>query len=154
MMNTLEAQRCILNMIGGEYTERWPETIFDVIFGNHQFSYNDRMDIGTFLYGNMRSAHLVYTAVQSRLGVDPSHHDHMRRWLADIASGKYDERYYYFDVLLSDWYFLGGALNTKHNPPNPCVRLFNAWEAECCRVLRDDGRWPSLTEQRRFLDTV
>ena len=28
-----------------------------------------------------------------------THHDHMRRWLADLASGNFDDRVYYFEVL-------------------------------------------------------
>ena len=151
MMNTHEAQQSILNIIGGGYMERWPVTIINVLFGNAEYSYTNRRDIGTFLYGNVRDANLVYLAVREQLGNDPLHHDHMRRWLVDIASGKYDDKYHYFDVLLADWYFLGGALNTKRSPPSACVRLWNAWEVEWRRVRREEGRWPSLAEQSSFL---
>jgi hypothetical protein len=112
------------------------------------------MEMGTFLYGNVRDTNLVYHAVHEKLGSDPTHHDHMRRWLADITSGKYDDRYYYFDVMLGDWYFLSGALNAKRWLPSPCVRLMNAWELECQRVRRQEGRWPSLMEQCAFVGWV
>ena len=62
-MNTHEAQQSILNIIGGDYMERWPVTIINVIFGNAEYSYNNRRDIGTFLYGNVRDANLVYLSV-------------------------------------------------------------------------------------------
>ena len=150
-MRSCDARICILNIIGGQLLERWPPTFMEKLFGTHEFSYKDRMEMGTFLYGNVRDTNLVYYAVCERLGSDPKHHDHMRRWLADIASGKYDDRYYYFDVMLGDWYFLSGALNAKRWLPSPCVRLMNAWELECQRVRRQEGRWPSLMEQCAFV---
>ena len=105
----------------------------------------------TFLYGNLRDVDLVYAAVRLQLGVDPDHHDHTLRFLADLRSGKYNEKYFYFDVLAADWFFLGGALNTRHAPPTPHARLLGAWEHECARVYRREKRWPSLAEQRAFL---
>jgi hypothetical protein len=150
-MRSCDARTCILNIIGGQLLERWPPTFMEKFFGNREFSYKDRMDMGTFLYGNMRDINLVYCAVREQVGSDPTHHDHMRRWLADIASGKYDERYYYFDVLLADWYFLGGALNADRWLPSPYARVMNAWELECQRVRGREGRWPSLMEQCAFV---
>lgn len=115
-MRSCDALTCILNIIGGQLLERWPPTFVEKLFGTFDFSYKDRIEMGTFLYGNVRDTNLVYNAVRQRLGSDPKHHDHMCRWLADIASGKYDDRYYYFDVMLADWCFLGGALNAKRWP--------------------------------------
>jgi hypothetical protein len=94
-MRSCDARICILNIIGGQLLERWPPTFMEKLFGTHEFSYKDRMEMGTFLYGNVRDTNLVYYAVCERLGSDPKHHDHMRRWLANIASGKCDDRYYY-----------------------------------------------------------
>ena len=111
-MNTHEAQQSILNIIGGDYMERWPVTIINVIFGNAEYSYNNRRDIGTFLYGNVRDANLVYLSVCASNSAPTRRTTticELRRWLADIASGKYDDKYHYFDVLLADWYYLGGA---------------------------------------------
>ena len=150
-MRSCDARTCILNIIGGQLLERWPPTFREKFFRTSEFSYKDRMEMGTFLYGNVRDTNPVYHAVHEKLGSDPTHHDHMRRWLADITSGKYDDRYYYFDVMLGDWYFLSGALNAKRWLPSPCVRLMNAWELECQRVRRQEGRWPSLMEQCAFV---
>jgi hypothetical protein len=150
-MRSCDARTCILNIIGGQLLERWPPTFREKFFRTSEFSYKDRMEMGTFLYGNVRDTNLVYHAVHEKLGSDPTHHDHMRRWLADITSGKYDDRYYYFDVMLGDWYFLSGALNAKRWLPSPCVRLMNAWELECQRVRGREGRWPSLMEQCAFV---
>ena len=150
-MRSCDALTCILNIIGGQLLERWPPTFVEKLFGTFEFSYKDRIEMGTFLYGNVRDTNLVYNAVRQRLGSDPKHHDHMCRWLADIASGNYDDRYYYFDVMLADWCFLGGALNAKRWPSSPYVRLINAWELECQRVRCQEGRWPSLMEQCAFV---
>ena len=50
-----------------------------------------------------------------------------------------------------DFYHLNGQVVTERRPPQPVVRLLNAWERECLRVLRVEGRYPTLTEQRAFL---
>ena len=150
-MRSCDTRICILNIIGGQFLERWPPTFMEKLFGTHEFSYKDRMEMGTFLYGNVRDTNLVYYAVCERLGSDPKHHDHMRRWLANIASGKCDDRYYYFDVLHGDWFFLSGALNASRWLPSPCARVLNAWELECQRVRGQEGRWPSLMEQCAFV---
>ena len=61
-MRSCYARTCILNIIGGQLLERWPPTFMEKFFGNREFSYKDRMDMGTFLYGNMRDINLVYCA--------------------------------------------------------------------------------------------
>jgi hypothetical protein len=149
---TQEAQRLIGSIIAGQYVERWPDLEADAILGGRELSYTDRISVGTFLFGNLRDAQLVYAAVREQLGADPKDHDHLRRWLADLASGKYDDRVYYLDVLEGDYYYLGGALHAARAPPaSACVRLMNAWERECARMRREEGRWPTLAEQHAFM---
>ena len=67
-MRSCDARICILNIIGGQLLERWPPTFMEKLFGAHEFSYKDRMEMGTFLYGNVRDTNLVYYAVCERLG--------------------------------------------------------------------------------------
>jgi len=67
-----------------------------------------------------------------------------------LASGKYDLKYHYFDVLAADWLYLDGTLNGRRTPPSPLARLLLAWERECARVRRREGRWPTLAEQHAF----
>jgi hypothetical protein len=63
-----------------------------------------------------------------------------------------DARVYYLDVLEGDYYYLGGALHAARAPPaSACVRLMNAWERECARMRREEGRWPTLAEQHAFM---
>ena len=50
----MEAQRCLLNAIGGPYLEGWPEEMRISFFGAHQYSYEERLYCGKFLYGNLR----------------------------------------------------------------------------------------------------
>ena len=73
----------------------------------------------TFLFGNLRDVELVYAAVLPQIGVDPRDRDHARRFLADLASGRYDRKYFYFNVLEAEWLFLGGTVNLRHAPPTP-----------------------------------
>ena len=54
------------------------------------FTYSQRIIALTFLYGNVRDVDLVYEAIRPQIGVDPSDHNHMRRFLADLASIKYN----------------------------------------------------------------
>ena len=114
------------------------------------FTYSQRITALTFLYGNLRDVDLVYNAVQPQLGADPRDHDHAQRFLVDIASGKYDLKYYYFDVHAADSLFLAGTVNTRHAPPSQLARLLLAWDRECARVRRREQRWPTLAEQRAF----
>jgi hypothetical protein len=151
-MKCEDAKRCVLNLIGGQYVERWPESEAHAFFHKQELSYDDRLVLGTFLYGNLRDADLVYCALLEQLGADAKNHDRMRRWLADLASGKYDDRVYYWEVIHApDFYFLSGACNLARTPPQPFVRCMHAWERECARMWRQEGRWPTLAEQRAAL---
>ena len=147
---TLEAWRNVLSVIGGAYKERWPNEESRIIFTVDVFTYQQRITALTFLYGNLRDAALVYSAVQPQLGIDPRKHDHAQRFLADLASGKYDRKYHYFDVHAANWLHLDGTLNARRTPPSQLGRLLLAWERECARVRRCEGRWPTRAEQRGF----
>ena len=148
----IEAWSTVLNIIGGQYKERWPDEESRIIFLSIVFTYSQRLTALTFLYGNLRDANLVYSALIPQIGVDPCDHDLARRFLAYLASGKYDRKYYYFDVLAGDWLFLSGTVNTRHAPPSPLARALLAWERECARMHCAEARWPTLAEQRAFLD--
>ena len=148
---TLEAWRKMLSVIGGPYKERWPDEEYRIIFLSTVFTYQERLTALTFLYGNIRDAALVYAAVHPQLGVDLRRdHGHALRFLADLASGKYDLKYYYFDVLAGDWLYLKGTVNARRTPPSQLARLLLAWERECVRVRCIEKRWPTLAEQRVF----
>ena len=148
---TLQAWQNMLSVIGGQYKERWPDEESRIIFNSTVFTYNQRITALTFLYGNIRDTDLVYSAVYPQIGVNPRDHDHARRFLVDLASGKYDLKYYYFDVHAADWLFLAGMVNMRHAPPSPLARMLLAWERECARMRRTEERWPTLAEQRAFM---
>ena len=151
-MMTLEAWRTMLSVIGGPYKERWPDEESRIIFNSTVFTYTERLTALTFLYGNLRDAALVYAALHPQIGVDPRDHGHALRYLADLASGKYDLKYFYFDVLAGDWLYLNGTVNARRTPPSPLARLLLAWERECARMHCMEKRWPTFAEQRAFLD--
>ena len=118
----------MLSVIGGPYKERWPDEESRIIFNSTVFTYLERLTAVTFLYGNIRDAALVYAALHPQIGVDPRDHGNALRYLADLASGKYDLKYYYFDVLAGDWLYHNGmycqcTLHTAQPacPPAACV---------------------------------
>jgi len=149
----LEAWRKVLSVIGGPYKERWPDNEYRIIFLSTVFTYTERLTALTFIYGNIRDASLVYSALHPQLGVDAKDHEHALRFLADLKSGKYDQKYHYFDVLAGDWLFLDGTVNARRTPPSPLARLLLAWERECAHMHCMEKRWPTLAEQRAFLST-
>ena len=146
-----DPHQSILNIIGGQYLERWPDKESQSILYTAVFTYEQRITALTFLYGNIGDVDLVYASIGQQLGVDPRDHDHAQRFLADLASGKYDQKYHYFDVLAGDWLSLDGTVNARRTPHSPLARLLHAWERECARVRRREGRWPTLGEQRAFM---
>jgi len=75
---TLQAWRQMLNVIGGDYKERWPDEESRIIFHSTLFTYEQRITVLTFLYGNLRDVELVYAAVLPQFGVDPRALDHAR----------------------------------------------------------------------------
>ena len=123
---TSTAWQTVLNHIGGQYKERWPDEESRIIFISTVFTYTDRITALTFLYGNIRDADVVYAALLPQVGVDTRHRDHAHRFLADLASGKYDLKYFYFDVLAADWLFLSGTVNARRAPPSPFARAVHA----------------------------
>ena len=147
----VDPHQSILNIIGGAYVERWPDQEQRIVLYTPVFTYTQRLTALTFLYGNLRDTDIVYAALRRQIGVDPADHDHALRFLADLQAGKYDNKYFYFDVHAADWFFVGGTLCTQHTPPTPTARLLHAWERECARVRRWERRWPTLAEQRAFL---
>ena len=85
---TLEAWRKMLSVIGGPYKERWPDEEYRIIFLSTVFTYQERLTALTFIYGNIRDATLVYSALHPQLGVDAKDHEHALRFLADLKSGE------------------------------------------------------------------
>ena len=156
----LEAQRCIMNVLGGQLIERWPEERRRSILGAHKLSYAERKHVALFLYGNVRDVDLVYAAMLPRvekLGDPPRENErrrgHLHSYLVALAKGKYDATRYYFQVAHDPcWRYLSGEVH--HERTAPVARLLNAWERECVRVWREEDRWPTLAEQAAFLDAT
>ena len=76
---TLQAWQNMLSVIGGQYKERWPDEESRIIFNSTVFTYNQRITALTFLYGNIRDADLVYSAVYPQIGVNPRDHERQVR---------------------------------------------------------------------------
>ena len=149
---TSTAWSTVLTTIGGQYKERWPDEESRIIFHSTVLTYSQRLTALTFMYGNIRDVDIVYAALlPHQIGVEPRSRDHAQRFLADLASGKYDLKYHYFDVHAADWFFFSGAVNARRSPPSQLARSLHAWDAECMRIRRAEKRWPTLAEQRAFV---
>ena len=63
----IDAWSTVLNIIGGQYKERWPDEESRIIFLSTVFTYQERLTALTFLYGNLRDADLVHAAVHPQI---------------------------------------------------------------------------------------
>ena len=143
---TLDANQSIMNIIGGQYLERWPDDEYRDIMYSSVFTYSQRLNSLTFLYGNFRDAALVYNALRIQIGADSEDHDHALRFLADLKSGKYNEKYYYFDVLAADWFYCTAwSPPSANRPARSRVRCMHGTANVCaCIAARSVGRrWQS-----------
>ena len=50
----LDPHQSIMNIIGGQYVERWPENEWQIILYTPVFTYSQRITALTFLFGNLR----------------------------------------------------------------------------------------------------
>ena len=96
---TLEAWRKVLHVIGGGYKERWPDEEYRIMFLIDVFTYPQNHSphlpatYGTYHVGLVYLQHRV----QPQLGADPCDHGHARRFLTDLARGKYEHNYQIID---------------------------------------------------------
>jgi hypothetical protein len=131
-----------MNIIGSQYLERWTDEESHIILNTAIFNYSQRLTALTFLFGNIGDVDLVYAALHQQIGVDARDHDHAQRFLADLASGRYDLKYHYFDVL-----FLDGSLNahrTHHLACSPACCASGSANARALVGRTGAGRrWPS-----------
>ena len=146
------ARAHILDVLGGQYIERWPEEMKDAFLGEQKLTYGVRTHLAKFLYGNLRDKDLVYAAMRPQLGNNENHHQ-ILAYLEAMSTGRYNQSWYFQVREQPDNYYLDGSLYVQRTPPNPCVRTFNAWESEVWRTRREHRRWPTLAEQTAFFTT-
>ena len=51
-----DPHQSILNIIGGQYLERWPDEESRIILNSGVFTYSQRLTALTFLYGNIATS--------------------------------------------------------------------------------------------------
>ena len=140
-----QAEAIVEVEIGGQLRERVPEPIQRSYYGTHKLEYGERLTLGSFFVGNF-GKDIAWAVLRHRVG----NQSELRRWLLELASGRRDHVDYYYDVRRSEWLYQGGHANLSRRPPSEAVRLYTAWEAECQRVWRREGRYPTLEEQCAF----
>ena len=110
--------------------------------------------MGSFLLGNGCDKVDIYACLAPRFG-NVANHTHMRSWLAHLERCP-RTRSYYFDLDKQDYHRHDGTValldqNGKVlSPPQPLVRVHNAWEVEQRRIRRQERRYATLAEQQRF----
>jgi hypothetical protein len=126
--------------------DNWPEPMVKLFFGGNTLSCVERLRLLTFLVGNGYPVDAVCAVIAPRLRTGASAM-HANSVLKDLASGRYDHRWYYFNVNEQDWLYLD---NTPYGEPRGnqvFTRRVSAWDKRC---WKGTGR-PTLKEQRAFL---
>ena len=126
--------------------DNWPEPMEKLFFGGETLSCGERLRLLTFLVGNGYPVDAVCTVLARRLRTGASAM-HANNVLKDLASGRYDHRWYYFNVIQQDWLYLD---NTPYGEPRGnqvLTRRVNAWDERCCKRKV----WPTLKEQEECL---
>ena len=151
---TLDARQLVDSFLGGQYVERWPEADFLALHSGREVSLRCPSSCSLPACGCFCAAHpsaaqrarcpLPSTTLLAAL--------HSRALSCTDRARRSFPQVYYVDVLEGDYFFRNGVLHAARAPPaSPCVRQLNAWEHECTRMRREEGRWPTLAEQHAFL---
>jgi hypothetical protein len=126
--------------------DNWPESMVKLFFGGETLSCVERLRMLTFLVGNGYPVAGIITVLTPRLRTAASAM-HANNVLKDLASGRYDHRWYYFSVIEQDNLYLNGAPYGEPRGNQVFTRRVNAWDKRCWK-----GKdWPTLKEQQEFL---
>lgn len=147
-----EAKRSILLFLG---ESGWREQEWIIFNGEHVLRRRERFKLVLHLKANGCDDEWIKAAVFPRLRDGDARKVH-KRWkhvdsiLSDIDSGKYDHKWVYHSLRDNDFKYLSGDVCTSRPAPQPLARLMNAWDAEIQRVVRTEGRYPTMPEQDCF----
>ena len=126
--------------------DNWPEQMVKLFLGPSTLSYAERLRMLTFLVGNGYPVDAVCTVLAPRLRSTSSAR-HANGVLKDLASGRNDRRWYYFNVNEQDWLVLDGTPYGDPRGNQVFTRCVNAWDKRCWK-----GKdWPTLEEQEAFI---
>jgi|EP00966_Prymnesium_polylepis_P336974 hypothetical protein len=126
--------------------DNWPEPMVKLYQRGDTLSCVERLRMLTFLVGNGYPQDAILTVIAPRLRTGASAM-HANNVLKDLASGRYDHRWYYFDVNEQDWLYLDGTPYGEPRGSQVFTRRVNAWDRRCWK-----GKdWPTLKEQEEFV---
>jgi hypothetical protein len=126
--------------------ENWPEPMVKLFFGNRTLSWAERLRLLTFLAGNGYPIDAVCTVLARRMRTGASTM-HANNVLKDIASGRYDHKWYYFNVNEQDYLYLDNTPSGTPSGNQIFTRRVNAWDKHCWAAQRA----PTLKEQWEFI---
>ena len=126
--------------------DNWPEQMVKLYQGRETLSCVERLRMLTFLVGNGYPVDAIITVLAPRLRTAASAM-HANSLLKDLASGRYDHRWFYFNVIEQDNLYLNGAPYGEPRGSQVFTRRVNAWDKRCWKGTE----WPTLKEQQEFL---
>lgn len=124
----------------------WPPYIRNAYFSPQPISFQQRMSMVCFFYGNGCSPQDIVTILRPKLR-DRSAIQHVDSVIASVASESYDAKWFYYNVHLNDYMYLNGNLCSTRQSD---ARIFNLWDSYCDESRRLRGRYPTLKEEEDF----
>ena len=126
--------------------ENWPEPMVKLFFGSRTLSYAERLRLLTFLVGNGYPVDAVCTVLAKRMRTSASAM-HANNVLKDIASGRYDHKWYYFNVNQQDYLYLNNRPYGEPSGNQIFTRRMNAWDRHCWT----HPHYPTLKQQQEVV---
>jgi hypothetical protein len=115
-----------------------------LFFRGTTLSCGERLRLLTFLVGDGYEEGAIRTVLAPRLRTAKSAH-HAETVLKDLASARYDRRWFYFNVTQQDFLYLDGTPHGEPRGSQLFTRRVNAWDKHSAK------RTASLKEQAEFL---
>lgn len=129
----------------------WPESMASTLLHPKAvpLRYIPRINAVCFLVGN-GVAHADISLLLSAMVRSDSARRHVESLLRDIAEGRYDRRWYYYDVRVRDFRHLDGSRRSAQHVCSRRQDALNRWEEVVARCWRTGRSYPSYREQLEF----
>lgn len=133
----------------------WPPFMRNVLRSRAHLHRKLRYHAVVFLYGNGVRPGLIWDVVVPRLRTNDGRVAKRRRDVMDLLTKLHAGRmstHYYFDLATQDYYYLNGeGPVAEKRPPQPFVRVLNAWDRNVWHTRVRTGAYPTVREQDAFV---
>lgn len=124
----------------------WPVKVRRVFVSKNFLTYNQRMTMVCFFYGNGCPNDFIHILLHKRLR-DRSALIHIDSLISSIESKKFDHLWYYYNVHHGDYFFLNGFVAPQQQSFS---RLFVLWDKHCHKTWCSENRYPTMQEEFKF----